>query len=395
MSMGSKIRRIIRIIYTAALIKVLFPFTYFCASRRRVDESKLLIVEVNEKPLTDNFKLLYDKLNKDYNFYIHIHYLENTKPGRFAYIKRCLKLIRDAGTAKYILVSDATQTLSCYHMRPETRYIQVWHACGAFKKFGRSTQGLKWSKGNFEDKHFPVHTNYNHVCVSSADVVWAYEEAMGYKDKPGVVLPVGISRTDVYFDNDYIAAARAHVRELFPASQDKKIILYAPTFRGRPRFAASPDELDIGAFREALGDEYVLLVRHHYMVKNPPAIPAEYANFAMDGTKIFTVDECLCAADICITDYSSLIFEYSLFKKPLLFFAFDLDDYNDWRGFYYPYDEMTPGPVCQTNQEMIEYIRNIKSEFNPQTVSAFCRKFMGACDGHSTERIIKLLLEEE
>ena len=392
--MGSSVRRFFRIIYTGALLKVLFPLVYFVSSRKRVDANKLLIVEVNEKPLTDNFKLIYDRLKENYTFDIHVHYLENTKPGRIAYIRRCLKLIKDAATAKYILVSDATQTLSCYHMRRETRYIQVWHACGAFKKFGRSTQGLKWNKGNFEERHFPVHTNYDHVCVSSEDVVWAYEEAMGYKDKPGVVVPSGISRTDVYFDEEYKKNAADRVREVFRAAEGKKIILYAPTFRGRPRFAASPDKLDIGAFREAFSDEYVLIIRHHYMVKDPPLIPDEYADFAIDGTKLFTVEECLCAADICITDYSSLIFEYSLFSRPMLFFAYDIDDYLDWRGFYYPYEEMTPGPVCRTNDEMISYIRNIQSEFKPEKLADFSRKFMGACDGHSTDRIIKLLLEE-
>ena len=100
------------------------------------------------------------------------------------------------------------------------------------------------------------------------------------------------------------------------------------------------------------------------------------------------IEELLCTADICISDYSSLIFEYSLFEKPMIFFAYDLDEYFDYRGFYYDYDEMTPGPIVKDSHELIRTIKEIDAAFDPAEVAAFKEKFMSACDGKATERII-------
>ena len=73
----------------------------------------------------------------------------------------------------------------------------------------------------------------------------------------------------------------------------------------------------------------------------------------------------------------------------MIFFAPDIDDYDDWRGFYYDYDEMTPGPIYRETGDLIEYIQNIDSDFDRQTVVSFKEKFMGSCDGHVTERILR------
>ena len=72
----------------------------------------------------------------------------------------------------------------------------------------------------------------------------------------------------------------------------------------------------------------------------------------------------------------------------MLFFAYDLENYFDWRGFYYPYDELTPGPIFTTNEEMVEYIQHIDERFDKAEVTAFRDRFMSACDGHATERIM-------
>ena len=106
----------------------------------------------------------------------------------------------------------------------------------------------------------------------------------------------------------------------------------------------------------------------------------------------FPIDWLLTIADVRISDYSSIVFEYSPFGRPMVFFAYDKDDYDDWRGFYYDYDEMTPGPVLKTTGEVIDCIANAAERFDPAQVEAFCQKFMGACDGHATERICEATL---
>ena len=108
-----------------------------------------------------------------------------------------------------------------------------------------------------------------------------------------------------------------------------------------------------------------------------------------------SLDPRMTVADIMITDYSSVVFEYALFERPMAFFTYDLDEYIDERGLYYDFDEVTPGPLCTTNEELIDYIINIDTRFNKQEVIDFKEKFMSSCDGHSTERIWALVEEKQ
>ena len=73
----------------------------------------------------------------------------------------------------------------------------------------------------------------------------------------------------------------------------------------------------------------------------------------------------------------------------MLFFAYDLKDYFDWRGFYYNYENLTPGPVVTTTEELVEQLKHLE-ELDLSVVRQFKEKFMSACDGHATERILKL-----
>jgi len=124
------------------------------------------------------------------------------------------------------------------------------------------------------------------------------------------------------------------------------------------------------------------------VVKIRPEISKEHkGRFAEDVSDIFDIDELLCVSDLCISDYSSLVFEYSLFQRPILFFAYDLEDYIDWRGFYYDYEELTPGPVVRTTEEIITCIQNQEECFEFEKIRAFKQKFMSACDGKATARI--------
>jgi len=304
------------------------------------------------------------------------------------YFKNCQQMIDEIADASYIFLEDANDVISCLPLREETQVVQLWHGCGAFKKWGISTAELKFGGDLASLKRHPFYKNLDLVTVSSPEVIWAYKEAMDLEETD-TVQPLGVSRTDIFFNQDFLAGARAEIEALVPQAQGKKIILYAPTFRGRVKSAKTPARLDVGAFYQALGQDYVLLINSHPFVQKPFKIAEEYENFAIDVSGLIEVDRLLCQADVCITDYSSIIFEYALFNKPLLLFAFDQEEYVDWRGFYYPYEELAYGPICTTNTEMIDYIKNIDTRFDEQAVKDFCKRFMASCDGHSTQRILE------
>ena len=173
--------------------------------------------------------------------------------------------------------------------------IQTWHACGAFKKFGYSAVGQGFGTSREDLDRYPVHRNFDYVTVSGPEVVWAYAEAFHMEDRRDAILPIGVSRTDMFFHSRYRDKAcgktawvlRRMAPQLFrsfgqdvyadriPGEEEesaclvpgKKIILYAPTFRGSVRDASSPDRLDPVRMKEALGRDHILLIKHHPFVK--------------------------------------------------------------------------------------------------------------------------------
>ena len=372
------------------LFKYIYPKYYKKYSKKEINEKKVVFIEVRFNEITDNFRLMYDALESR-GYEIKSCFLRNIVPGRKAYIQRCLAMLKEIGDAKYVFLNDACDVTSCIDMRTETVMTQLWHGCGAFKKFGMSTAEKIFGADRATLEKYPNYRNLKYVTVSSPEVVWAYEEAMDLKPEDHIVRPVGVSRTDIFYDENFRKEAAQKLKNVFPASEGKKVILYAPTFRGRVKKAKSPDCLDIRYLKESFGDRYVLVIKHHPFVKEQPKVPEDCADFAKNVTDTMNIEDLICVSDVCISDYSSLIFEYALFERPMLFFAYDLDNYFDWRGFYYPYDELAPGPIVTTNKEIVAYIQSLKGGFDPTRVRQFKEKFMGACDGHATEKILKLL----
>jgi CDP-ribitol ribitolphosphotransferase len=358
-----------------------------------VQEDKIVFIEPHFAQMSNSYQEIYEKLVREYSYDIRCHFLQNTNPYTMAYKKRCIRMIQDIATAKYIFLDDACHVTSCLPMREETIVTQLWHGCGAFKKFGFSVAELIFGETREQMLKYPAYKNQTYITVSSPEVTWAYQEAMNTEQFGGTVCPVGVSRTDIFFNRAFREKASEKFYRLFPAAIGKKVILYAPTFRGRVADAKAPDCLDIELLQEKLASDYVLVCKHHPFVKNLPKIPQSCESFAIDLTEQMEIEELLCVSAVCISDYSSLIFEYSLFEKPMIFYAYDLEEYFDWRGFYYDYNELTPGPVFKTNNEIVEYILNLKEKFNKNEVIDFRKKFMSACDGHATERILEMVLE--
>ena len=380
--------------FTNKLLDKRIPRVYKAAAKQPVDEKKIVFVEIRHPHITNSFEVIFDELINNYDYNIHPHFLLNSNTVRADYAKRVLNAVEDIATAKYVFLNEGSNAISAIPLRPETKVIQLWHGCGAFKRFGFSTADLIFGASRKEQLKHPFNKNYSLVTVSSPEVVWAYKEAMNMPEESEIVQPTGSSRTDIFFDDEYKQNAFNNVYNLIPQAKGKKIILYAPTFRGRVARATTPDRLNISMFYEEFRDDYVLLFKHHPVVKVRPFIEEKYRDFAFDVTDTLSIEDLIITSDFCISDYSSLVFEYSLFEKPLIFFAYDLDSYFDWRGFYYDYDELAPGPVCKTNFEMIDYIKNIDPRFDKQAVQEFKYKFMRSCDGNATKRILESMFDD-
>lgn len=366
----------------------MYPDIYREAAKAPVDERKAVFFEPRYMTLCASMELIYKRMEADPRFDVSFFFIDkqNKEPGVIP--EKHAELVREIATAKYLFLSDNSTLIGCLPMRRETVYVQLWHACGAFKGFGMTTAKLNFGENEKRRRRHPAYKNTDIVTVSSPEICWAYAEAMDLPES--CIYPIGVSRTDVFFDRERLDGALEKVWEKFPAAKGKKIILFAPTFRGHLRSAATVTNLDIALFQKELGEDYVLIIKHHPVVRHLPPVPEELDGvFVYDATQEMEIEDLLMAADVCITDYSSIIFEYSLMRRPMLFYAYDLEEYYDWRGFYYPYKELTPGPICKTNEELVDYIRHLDERFDVSVIDAFRERFMSACDGHSTERILE------
>lgn len=284
-------------------------------------------------------------------------------------------------TSRIVLLDDYYPLIYGLPIRKKTEVVQLWHAAGAFKRVGFSRLG----KPGGPSPKSRVHRNYSWSIVSSEQIRGDYAEAFHMPREK--VLPLGMPRTDAFFDTENVASEAALVRRELGFGQDEKIVLYVPTFRGRGQLSAyfDLDSIDWAGLVAGLPENSRLLVKMHPFVPPLPDGFAEEHGF-VDVSASREVTQLLFAADVVITDYSSVIFEYALLRRPMVFYVPDYDDYVNSRDFYYPFEDYLVGPVTSTTTELAAAVNSALSSPNPD-VSSFVDFFCGACTGQSSANI--------
>lgn len=380
----------------------LWPHYYKKYSKKPIDPKKVVLAYSHlYKKMPDNLSCIKEYLEVRGYECIVIDSAENAvicKNGLINEILRCFwgrKFFKAYGNAKALFLTDYYFPAFACKPREGQNVVQLWHGCGAFKKWGYSTAEKKWGASKAQLDKYPIHNTYTHVCVSSPDVSFAYAEAFGCSE--AVIHPLGAPRTDVYFDPGFVASGRKKLLEMFPEIGSRKIILYAPTFRGDSIGASyMKNTLNMDEMFEKLSDDYVFVVKQHPLTAKAFRFSEEqmkkYTNFIFDISKSVEIDTALCGADLVITDYSSLIFEYAILERPMIFYAYDLAGYEDARSFYFKYENFVPGEIVTDTQGIINEIKRLETEFDAETVRSFKNNFMSACNGNSTEKIVEAVL---
>ena len=282
-------------------------------------------------------------------------------------------------TSKVIVTDDYVKYLRYFPLRPEQRVIQLWHACGAFKKFGQRGTNMSLP----EDR--ATHAQYNLVCVSGENLRSIYADAFDVNYNK--VKALGCPRTDDYFNKRLINKTKRKIYFRHPSLIGKSVIVYAPTFRdvGCDRSEFHP-ELDFDRLSKDLLPNQILLICPHQVMKND-ILPKKYKNIRV--MRDFSTNDYMLISDMLITDYSSVIFEYALLRKPIAFFCYDLPTYD--RGFYLNYPEDLPGDIYTNQDELTDYLTHPEKHILTDKMNSFVEKYMSACDGHSCERIAALI----
>ena len=375
----------------------LWRLAFGLSALRGVDEKLILFAANAEYTMPNDFRLLYE-FCREKGFKCLCLY--KFKGGSECIYKNELSKIKsDLVFQKYFARAKVTfldeYYLPAYANKPRkgSRLVQLWHGCGAFKKFSYSVKDSDWGLQSELFERYHVHQTYTDIVTSGEFFIPAWKEAFNVKDE--VFKPLGVPRTDIFFDPGFVSSQRKELEDRFPALSGKKLLLWAPTLRGNDVQSSYAERaIDFLALKRALGNEYALLVRLHPRVADALEFTdeekEELDGFVFDVSKEFSVNACLCAADICITDYSSLIFEYSLLDRPMIFYAYDLEEYNSGRSFYYEYESFVPGRIAKTTEELIKAIE--LAEKDTPRLDEFREKFMSCCDGKSTERVFNELV---
>jgi CDP-ribitol ribitolphosphotransferase len=369
------------------LLRLIWPVLYRLGCLRPVNPRLILFASELEESPSDNFLPLMEQLGAEG---FDCRFFGRRREAKWRrYLRTCRFFFTYAQARVLYLDETFSPANACPH-RKGTHLVQLWHGCGAFKKWGYSTLDASWGPGKRLIWWFPAHLHYTFACVSCAEVIPAYAEA--FRCAPELLRPWGAPRTDFYFQPDAVQNSRKAVLAAFPDVGARKILLYAPTFRGDHILEARHENrLDLDAMARALGRDCVLLQKPHPKISLPLSCPEEQGRRFVFDARALPIAQLLCAADLVITDYSSLIFEYALLARPMLFFAFDLEEYKACRSFYYPYETFIPGDLVLDADEIIRAVRRnlFEDGFDHARVESFCTRFMSACDGHSTQRIIQ------
>lgn len=329
------------------------------------------IIDSNES-FSGNLEYIKKEFENRGNFQFHFYYKDKLS---FSSLKRL-------ATSKYVFLNDNFFPLAFMNFNKETVVIQLWHAPGAFKKFGGSVENASMLK-LISDK-----TDY--LIISSTYNESYYSEA--FQIDKSKIKALGLPRADYYFENHDIGKLRNDFNKKYDIDSNKKIILYTPTFRENKEYNNVFNYLDLDEFNNKLSDDYVLVLRLHPKIKKfysgDISINGEY----IDCSNYKNEQELLLLSDILITDYSSIMIEFGLLNKPIIFFAYDLDNYlSNERGFYLDYKKDLPGPVVYTTEELID---TISKGIDTSKLKSFTETQFSQIDGGASARVVDFVLKE-
>lgn len=376
--------------------KLFAAFFNFYRRLFKIKNNKVSLIIINKNKFRGNLRYIYNELNQrnknlEYNIISRDEYSLSGVNSVSGFLRKIFVLLRlflvksyRLAVSRYIFLNDNFLPMAYMDMDPESDIIQVWHGPGAFKKFGLSSV----TDPDLIDLEKRISEKLDYVVVSSKNVAPFYEEAFGVGEEK--VIPLGIPRTDYYFRENNLEELRNKFESLYPGSKDKKIVLYAPTFRENSVYDKNIlQNFDIDLFNQELGDQYILAVRLHPRINSADLLD-DYD--LIDVTNYKDEKELLLLTDILITDYSSIMVEYSLLNKPIIFYPYDYKYYTHLeRGFYFDYKKRVPGPVTCYMKELIDIIKN--DDFDLNKVEEFTELQFDYLDGNSTKRIVDYILD--
>ena len=337
---------------------------------RPIRKDQIAFVSLESKALESDLKLIHDALEgRGYRLVnVLTSFEKNSLWMNLLYFLNTIRQIFVINTSALVIISDNNYVISRFK-RKGVKVLQVWHAAGAIKKFGNAIH-----------REYPI-ANYDQVICNGAYWKKPYSEAFNVSEEQ--VSVTGMPRLDHLLDDAFIRSSREKLFAQHPEWKGKKLLLYAPTFRGNIYEGMKQVPIDLHQLMKKLGSGYALLYKLHPLLKHEEL---------SDDRRIYNMNdadlhELFCVADVLISDFSSIIFDFSLLDKQICYYVPDLDQYMEERGCFVDYVELTQDCLASDEDALAELILSGK---NGQ--SAMERHpYMEHRDGHNLDRVLALI----
>ncbi len=374
-----------------------------------VDDKLCVFEAFNGRKYCDSPKAIYlemlnDKKYKDYKFVWafkdpeEFKYLE--KNDRTKIVKyHSSEYKKTYASAKYWFTPSRLPD----YIKPKKNqvYVQCWHGT-PLKRLGFDikVKGKNATKSVKEWKQIYEYDakRYSYMLSPSKFCTEKFTSAFNLKEigKEDCIIEVGYPRNDALFK--YNQKYVSDLKKKLNIPKDKKIILYAPTWRDDQYKVGVGYTyklgLDFDKFKKKFSKDYVILFRTHYLVASSVDL-SKYKDFIIDVSNYDDINDLYILGDILITDYSSVFFDYANLKKPILYYMYDFDDYkNNMRDFYFDIDEL-PGPIIKTEEELYKEISNIDKydEKYKEKYEKFNKKFNYLDDACASKRVLDIVIK--
>lgn len=389
----SKVKKILLLIKRGTFIKRLYKILFKLIGFLPAKKNLIVFESFLGKQYSCNPRAIYEYLQEnhpDYEMYwsidpryAHIFKEVNGKIlSRFS-IPWLFKMAR----AKYWV---SNSRLPAWIPKPNhTVYLQTWHGT-PLKRLAADMKEVHMPGTNTEDykeNFLRESSRWDYLISPNRYSSEIFTRAFDFKKE---LIESGYPRNDYLYKNNTPEAIKA-LKKSLNIPLDKKVILYAPTWRdnefhekGKYKFNL---KLDLDKMQETLAGNYIILLRMHYLIADNIDIKA-YSDFAYDVSDHTDISELYLISDMLITDYSSVFFDYANLKRPMIFYVYDIENYRDvLRGFYFDFEKHAPGPLVKTTEEVIHHIQSPR-EINTD-LERFHDKFCYLESGESSKRVVE------
>lgn len=305
-------------------------------------------------------------------------------------IVNLLRAIYHLATSKQVFIDNYYGFLSVVDFKEDVECIQLWHAAGALKRFGLKDRSVLQRSQSAQKRFLNVYKKFNKVVVGSESMAKVFIEAFNLS--PESILRTGIPRTDLFYDKRAQDEMISELTTENPDLKNKKVILYAPTYRDG-QLNQFEIKLDLDLMEQELGREYILLLRLHPAIKNVTNYEKRYPGFIYDTSSFPDVNRLLLVTDVLVTDYSSIPYEFALLNKPMVFYPYDLDEYKEQRGLWGDYESIVPGPIVHSTREMVEKIK--ENAFDLNKIQLFAQNWNRYSKGKSSRNIVDYIIDKD